>query len=102
MPYFRAGKVPSKVPVRNVFPYNGKVDVNSLLDYLRNLATYAHLCEYSENVDQHGHVSTLVHEFGLNWSIFLVHYITSMFEQIGIAPKIEMSDRSVILTTPGS
>ncbi len=76
----------------------GKVDQESLLDHVRSLATFAHLCEVSETIDAHGHVVALIHDFGLNWSIFFVHYITAMFAQIGLSPKIEMSDRSVIFT----
>lgn len=73
----------------------------SLIDHVRSLATYSHVVEFSETVDAHGHVVTLIHEYGLNWSIFLVHYLTSMFAQIGLSPKFEMSDRSVIFTLPG-
>jgi len=69
-----------------------------LVDHIRSLATYAHLCEVSETSDAHGQVVTLIHDFGLNWSIFLVHYITAMFAQIGMSPRIEMSDRSVIVS----
>jgi hypothetical protein len=90
----------SSIPQAFITAKDGKVDVSSLFSYLRSLAIYAHLYEYSENVDASGQVATLTHDFGLNWSIFLVHYITAMFEQIGITPKLEMSDRSVILSIP--
>src|SRR5208283_1552594 len=36
-----------------------------------------------------------VNSVNLSGSIFLVHYFTAMFEQVGIAPIIEMSDKSV-------
>lgn len=88
----------SSIPQAFATAKNGRVDQESLLDHLRSLATYAHLCEVSETTDAHGQVVTLIHDFGLNWSIFLIHYITAMFAQIGISPKLEMSDRSVILT----
>jgi len=91
----------SSIPQAFVTAKKGKVDLDSLLDYLRTLALYAHLYEYSETLDSRGQVATLMHDFGLNWSIFLVHYITSMFEQIGVSPKLEMSDRSVILSLSG-
>ena len=79
---------------------SGRVDMEALLDHLRYLAAYAHLCEMSETSGPQGHNLTLIHDFGLIWSIFLVHYVTAMFGLIGVAPKIEMSDRSVSLTTP--
>lgn len=87
----------SSIPQAFVTAKNGKVNVDSLLAHLRTLAIYAHLYEYSENLDPKAQTVTLMHDFGLNWSIFLVHYITSMFEQIGVSPKLEMSDRSVIV-----
>jgi hypothetical protein len=59
---------------------------------------YAHLYEFSETMNVQGRVITLVHDFGLNWSIFLVYYVTSMLELIGVSPKVEMSDRSVTFT----
>lgn len=90
----------SSIPQAFVTSKSGKVDVESLLDHVRSLAAYAHLCEFSETVDSHAHVATLIHDFGLNWSIFLVHYVTAMFEQIGISPTVEMSDRSVTFTLP--
>jgi hypothetical protein len=88
----------SSIPQAFATAKNGKVDRESLIDHVRSLAMYAHLCEVSDTIDAQGHVVTLIHDFGLNWSIFLVHYITAMFAQIGASPKVEMSDRSVIFT----
>ncbi len=90
----------SSIPQAFATAKNGKVDLDSLIDHIRSLASYAHLCELSETLDPHGHVVTLIHDFGLSWSIFLVHYITAMFAQIGLSPRIEMSDRSAIFTLP--
>jgi hypothetical protein len=59
------------------------------------------LCEFSETIDAHDRLLTLVHDFGLNWSIFLVHYVNATFEQIGVSPKVDMSDRSVTFTLLG-
>jgi len=91
----------SSIPQAFATTKNGKVDVESLVDHIRCLAMYAHLCEFSETVDSHDHLLTLVHDFGLNWSIFLLHYVNAMFEQIGISPKVDMSDRSVTFTLLG-
>ena len=88
----------ASIPQAFVTAKTGRVDVDSLMDHLRILSLYAHLYEYSENLDSQEHVATLVHDFGLKWSIFLVHYITAMFEQVGVSAKLEMSDRSVILS----
>jgi len=91
----------SSIPQAFATAKNGKVDLDSLIDHVRSLATYSRVVEFSETIQNYGHVVTLIHEYGLNWSIFLVHYLTAMFAQIGISPKFEMSDRSVIFTLPG-
>jgi hypothetical protein len=90
----------SGVPQAFATAKSGRVDMKALLDHLRFLAIYAHLCEMSETSDLQGHNITLIHDFGLNWSIFLVHYVTAMFGLVGVLPKIEMSDRSVSFTVP--
>lgn len=90
----------SGVPQALATAMNGRIDMKALLDHLRYLAFYAHLCEFSETTDTRAENLTLIHDFGLNWSIFLVHYVTAMFGLIGIVPKIEMSDTSVSVTVP--
>lgn len=91
----------SSIPQAFATTKSGKVDVESLVDHIRCLAAYAHLYEFSETIDAHDRLLTLVHDFGLNWSIFLVHYVKAMFEQIGLSPKVDMSDRSVTFTLLG-
>jgi hypothetical protein len=88
----------SSIPQTFAISKSGRVVTESLLDYVRASAMYAHLFEFNETGDRQRRLITLVHDFGLNWSIFLVHYITAMFQQIGISPKLEMSDRSVTFT----
>jgi hypothetical protein len=88
----------SSIPQAFVTAKYGKVDVEALIGHVRSLATYAQLFEFSETLDSHNHIVTLIHDFGLNWSIFLVHYITAMLAQVGLKPKLEMSDRSVTFT----
>lgn len=91
----------SSIPQTFVTAKSGRVNIESLLDHLQTLSLYAHLYEYSENLDSEEQVATLVHDFGLKWSIFLVHYIIAMFEQVGVSAKLEMTDRSVMLSLPG-
>jgi hypothetical protein len=92
----------SSIPQAFVTAKQGQVDLDSLINHLRSLAAYAQLFEFSETIDIHNRVVTLIHDYGLNWSIFLVHYITAMLAIIGLSPKLEMSDRSVILTVSTS
>ena len=90
----------SSIPQAFANSRTGKVTTESLLDHLRLSGKYGHWYEFNEAPDPQNALVTLVHELGLNWSIFLVHYVTAMFEQIGISPRIEMSDRSVAFTLP--
>jgi hypothetical protein len=90
----------SSIPLAFATAKNGRVDQDGLLDHIRSFATYAHLCEVSETSGANGHVVTLTHDFGLNWSIFLVHYITAMFLHIGASLKLDMTDTSVVFTLP--
>lgn len=90
----------SSIPQAFATAKGGRIDAESFIAHIRSLASYAQLFELSETTDPHGHVVTLIHDFGLNWSIFLVHYVTAMFAQVGLSPKIEMSDRSVIFMLP--
>jgi len=92
----------SSIPQAFATAKSGKADLESFIGHVRSLAAYAQLFEFSETLEPHGRVLTLIHDFGLNWSIFLVHYLTEMFTQIGVPPKIEMSDTSVILTLAGA
>jgi hypothetical protein len=92
----------SSIPQAFATAKSGKADLESFISHVRSLAAYAQLFEFSETLEPHGRVLTLIHDFGLNWSIFLVHYLTEMFTQIGVPPKIEMSDTSVILTLAGA
>ncbi len=85
----------SSMPQAFSLAKTGKVELQSLLDFTRSLGRYANLFEFSETLDNNGRSITLIHRYGLNWSIFLVHYMTAMFEQIGISPVIEMTDKSV-------
>jgi hypothetical protein len=89
----------SSIPQAFATSKHGKVSAESVLDYIRSSATYAHLFEFNETNDGGKRLITLVHDFGLNWSIFLVHYVTAMFQLMGVSPKLEMSDRSVTFTT---
>jgi len=85
----------SSIPQAFALTKFGKVEVQSLVDFIQTLGRYANLFEFSETLDNNGRVITLIHRYGLNWSIFLVHYLTAMLEQIGISPVIEMTDKSV-------
>ena len=85
----------SSMPQAFVLAKAGKVELRSLLDFMKFLGRYANLFEFNETPDKNGRIITLIHRYGLNWSIFLVHYMTAMFEQVRITPTVEMTDKSV-------
>ena len=90
----------SSMPQTFVLAKAGKVELQSLLDFMKFLGRYANLFEFSETPDKNGRTITLIHRYGLNWSIFLVHYMTAMFEQVRITPAVEMTDKSVSYKIP--
>ena len=77
------------------FMYRGFVYAeDAIADFVRGLdrADAVAVYTFSRNLSR---AAGLTREHG---SIFLVHYISAMLEQIGVSPKLEMSDRSVIFT----
>jgi hypothetical protein len=88
----------SSVPQAFALAKTGKVELRSLIDFIQTLGRYANLFEFTETLDDDARTFTLIHRYGLNWSIFLVHYMTAMLELVGIAPVIEMTDKSVSYT----
>ncbi len=85
----------SSIPQAFALAKTGKVELRSLINFIQTLGRYANLFEFTETLNDDERTFTLIHRYGLNWSIFLVHYMTAMLEQIGISPTIEMTDKSV-------
>ena len=85
-------------PIALIASKYGRVTVNTVLDYIRDLSSYANLFEYSEKNENERRTVTLMHELGSKWSTFLAHYIGEAFATSGIQPKVRTSDRAVIFT----
>ncbi len=76
----------------------GKLNMDNVIGFVRDLSTYANLFEYYEK-EENGHWTiTLVHEMGPKWSAFIAHYISEAFVAAGTQPKMKTSDRAVIFT----
>ncbi len=76
----------------------GKLTPSIVLDYVRDLSSFANLYEYNE-MNEEGHQTiTLMHELGPKWSIFLANYLGEAFAAAGAKPSITTSDRAVIFT----
>jgi len=76
----------------------GKLTPGIVLEYVRDLSSYANLYEYNE-MNEEGHQTiTLMHELGPKWSVFLANYLGEAFSAAGTKPRISTSDRAVIFS----
>ena len=76
----------------------GKLNVDNVIGFVRDLSTYANLFEYYEKEENGHYTITLVHELGPKWSAFLAQYLAEAFVAAGSQPKMKTSDRAVIFT----
>jgi len=76
----------------------GKINVNTVIQFIHDLSAYANLFEYYEKNENERWTITLMHELGPKWSTFLTHYIGEAFTAAGVQPKTRTSDRAVIFT----
>ena len=91
------------VPKLLILAKDGVLNVDTALAHLRSLAEYGNLFEYSESSSGRNMVVTLAHELGPKGTLFLAHYIQTLFENADAQPSFTLGDNSVILelTTPG-
>jgi hypothetical protein len=76
----------------------GTLSLTSVLDYLNDVADYAHYVERSEVVSPGGkRIITLMHSFGVNGSIFVRAYAKALFELINMEPKLSSTENSVTI-----
>ena len=73
----------------------GQVTFESTLEFIKMLAQYGNLFEYSLSDSPDGKVITLFHRFGPKGSLFLEKYIGVLLEQMGYTSKTETSPHSV-------
>jgi len=75
---------------------SGKINVNTVIEYIHDLSAYANLFEYYEKNENERWTITLMHELGPKWSTFLTQYIGEALAAAGVQPKTKTSDRAVI------
>jgi len=93
----KAGVAAGKsAPVALIASKWGKVNVNTVIEYIHDLSAYANLFEYYEKNENERWTITLMHELGPKWSAFLANYISEAFVAAGVQPKTKISDRAVI------
>jgi predicted DNA-binding ribbon-helix-helix protein len=87
----------SNVPEIFILAKDGVLTLETILDYLKSLSNYANLFEYNEVVRDNDRTITLAHELGPKGSLFIAHYIQSLFERIKKQPVFSLSDDAIVL-----
>jgi histone H3/H4 len=75
----------------------GAMSLQGVLEYLRSLADYAYFFEYNDVLSDGKRVITLTHSLGEKFSIFLIAYVKSLFEQIAMEPKLTSTEDSITI-----
>jgi hypothetical protein len=77
----------------------GTLSLAGVLEYLKSLADYAYWFEYTEVLSsERKRVITLTHSLGEKFSLFMIAYSKSLFEQIVINPKLASTKDSITIT----
>jgi hypothetical protein len=93
----RAGQTAGKsAPNAYISSKWGRVTLNTVIEFIHDLSTYANLYEYSEKNENEHWTITLTHELGPKWSTFLAQYLAQALISGGVQPKTKVSGRAVI------
>ena len=77
----------------------GTLSLAGVLEYLKSLGDYAYWFEYNEVLSpERRRVVTLTHSLGQKFSLFMVAYSKSLFEQIAMSPKLTSTEDSITIT----
>jgi hypothetical protein len=68
-----------------------------VLAHLKDLEDYGNLFEYAETVQDKKKIVTLAHELGPKGTLFLAHYVQTVFESVDSHPMFALGDNSVII-----
>jgi hypothetical protein len=76
----------------------GEFDMTTLLEALQLMMTYGGWGQYEETVSSQGkRVVTLMHDMGKNGSIYLLTFLKTWFHELGMEPKINTTDQSLMI-----
>jgi histone H3/H4 len=83
----------SSLPQSFMLAKTGETSVANALEYLRSMGAHANLFDYSEVVHEGKTSVTLSHDLGNKGTLFLTHYVESIFENLDKKLKVrELSD----------
>jgi hypothetical protein len=74
---------------------HGSVSLDGVLEHLKTISEYSKFYTYSESERGGKRAVILIHSFGPKGSIYFTEYLRSMFEMIGIKPKIISTEKAV-------
>jgi hypothetical protein len=86
----------SDVPRTYILAKRGKLTLENCLDYLRTMSTHAKLFDFSEVLNEGTLSVTLSHNFGSKGTLFLQHYVQSIFSPLGKELKFSFDDNAVV------
>ncbi len=87
----------SDVPKFLILAKDGTLSLETVLVHLRGLADYGNLFEYTESVEDRKRVVTLGHELGPKGTLFLAHYVQTVFESVDSHPTFTLGDNSIVI-----
>lgn len=87
----------SDVPKFFILAKEGALSLQTALGHLRDLADYGNLFEYTETIQDRKRIVTLAHELGPKGTLFLAHYVQTVFESVDAHPAFTLGDNSVII-----
>lgn len=85
------------VPKFFILAKDGALSLQTVLAHLKDLANYGNLFEYAESVQDRKKIVTLAHELGPKGTLFLAHYVQTVFESVDAHPAFTLGDNSVIM-----
>jgi hypothetical protein len=92
-----AGKADGdSVPESIILAKVGELSVATAMDYLRTMATYSNLFDYSDIVANGKTTITLTHDLGEKGSLFLASYVESIFKPLDKQAKVVKYADSVV------
>lgn len=74
-----------------------RVSVDAFLDYVSIVCKYGGVMKCELEQEGRDHTITAIHELGMNWSIFLKHFIDSgLRSSLGIAAEFDLTKNTVV------
>lgn len=85
------------VPKFFILAKDGTLTLQSVLSHLKDLGDYGNLFEFTESLQNRKRTVTLAHELGPKGTLFLAHYVQTVFESIDTRPTFTLGDNSIII-----